>query len=91
MTKDTASSRAFTAQMRQNTYGLEYGHPPNKGLIMAKKSTHHLQYADFAFAASATTVEGTSKPLIFNQLKVCFEESFGVYRVDPNVKEVFDF
>tara|TARA_B000000532_G_scaffold62903_1_gene49582 strand:+ start:366 stop:863 length:498 start_codon:yes stop_codon:yes gene_type:complete len=57
VTKDTASSRALTAQMRQNTYGLKYGHPPNKGLIMAKKSTHHLQYADFAFAASATPQE----------------------------------
>ena len=56
MTKDTASSRALTAQMRQNTYGLKYD-PPNKGLIMAKKSTHHLQYADFAFAASATPQE----------------------------------
>ena len=31
--------------------------PPNKGLIMAKKSNHHLQYADFAFAASATPQE----------------------------------
>ena len=31
--------------------------PPTKGLIMAKKSTHHLQYADFAFAASATPQE----------------------------------
>ena len=43
--------------MRQNTYGLKYDHPQNKGLIMAKKSTHHLQYADFAFAASATPQE----------------------------------
>ena len=32
-------------------------HPPTKGLIMAKKSSHHLQYADFAFAASATPQE----------------------------------
>ena len=31
--------------------------PPTKGLIMAKKSNHHLQYADFAFAASATPQE----------------------------------
>tara|TARA_B100001113_G_scaffold301057_1_gene259997 strand:- start:742 stop:1179 length:438 start_codon:yes stop_codon:yes gene_type:complete len=31
--------------------------PPTKGLLMAKKSTHHLQYADFAFAASATPSE----------------------------------
>mgnify|MGYP001388529250 FL=1 len=43
--------------MRQNTYGLNNGPPPTKGLIMAKKSTHHLQYADFAFAASATPQE----------------------------------
>ena len=43
--------------MRQNTYGLNYRPPPTKGLIMAKKSTHHLQYADFAFAASATPQE----------------------------------
>ena len=31
--------------------------PYPKGLIMAKKSNHHLQYADFAFAASAPPQE----------------------------------
>ncbi|MEC7530669.1 MAG: hypothetical protein VYD10_01125, partial [Actinomycetota bacterium] len=57
MTKDTASSRALTAQMRQNTYDIKYGTPQKQRIIMAKKSNHHLQYADFAFAASATPQE----------------------------------
>ena len=30
---------------------------PNQGINMSKKSSHHLQYAEFAFAASATTQE----------------------------------
>tara|TARA_B100001029_G_C14924941_1_gene374186 strand:+ start:208 stop:660 length:453 start_codon:yes stop_codon:yes gene_type:complete len=42
--------------MRQNTYG-SITEPPTKGMKMAKKSTHHLQYAEFAFAASANPQE----------------------------------
>ena len=56
VTKDTASSRALTAQMRQNTYGLKYGTPKQR-INNGKEINHHLQYADFAFAASATPQE----------------------------------
>ena len=42
--------------MRQNTYS-SIKNPQTKGMKMAKKSTHHLQYAEFAFAASANPQE----------------------------------